>query len=219
MLLGWARLISGDPDPGQGAQGELDTQGLARAAKAGEEQRFGELYERIAPALYTWAALRIRPGMRGMVDPQDVVQEVWCRAWKAFPHFDPDEQSFRLWIFRIAKNVMLEAFRKLQRSGSTAAGAAGPSTRLFQINNLPDSATQISRRVSRHEGVQKVLEWIEALDDEEKKLFVFCGLEGLSYVEVSERTQIHKDTIAKRWQNLRHRIAQFGVPKDMLATE
>lgn len=194
----------------------LDTQGLARAAKAGEESRFGELYERIAPALYAWAALRIRPGMRGQVDPQDVVQEVWCRAWKAFPHFDPEEQSFRLWIFRIAKNVMLEAFRKVQKHG---AGDAGPTTRLFQMNNVPDHATAISRRVSRHEGVQKVLDWIEQLDEEEKQLVVFCGLEGLSYGEVSERTQVHRDTIAKRWQTLRARIAQFGAPKDLLATE
>src|SRR5262245_938602 len=75
---------------------ELDTQGLARAAKGGDEARFGQLYERIAPAIYTWACVRIRPAMRGQLDPQDIVQEVWCRAWKAFPHFDPDEQPFRL---------------------------------------------------------------------------------------------------------------------------
>ncbi|MBI5363851.1 MAG: sigma-70 family RNA polymerase sigma factor [Planctomycetes bacterium] len=196
----------------------LDTQGLARAAKAGEAERFGELYERIAPALYAWAALRIRPGMRGAVDPQDVVQEVWCRAWKAFPAFDPNEQSFRLWVFRIGKNVMLEAFRKLQRSGPTA-GNAGTSTRAFQLANVPDTATAVSRRVAKHEGLQKMIDWIAALDEEEKKLVVFCGLEGLSYSEVGERTQTHKDTIAKRWQTLRARLAQFGAPKELLAGE
>ena len=196
----------------------LDTQGLARAAKAGEAERFGELYERIAPPLYAWAALRIRPGMRGAVDPQDVVQEVWCRAWKAFPAFDPDEQSFRLWVFRIAKNVMLEAFRKLQRAGP-AAGNAGTSTRAFQLLNVPDTATAVSRRVARDEGLQKMIDWIEALDEDEKKLVVFCGLEGLSYSEVGERTQTHKDTIAKRWQTLRARLAQHGAPKDLLAGE
>jgi RNA polymerase sigma-70 factor (ECF subfamily) len=193
-----------------------DTQRLARAAKAGETQRFAELYERIAPALYTWAALRIRPAMRQALDPQDVVQEVWCRAWKAFDTFDPDTTSFRLWVFRIGKNVLLEGFRKLQRS---AAPAAGPSTRLFQINNLPDDATAISRKVARHEGIRVLLDWVEALDEEEKQLFVHCGLEGLSYAEVSERMQIHRDTIAKRWQNLRARLAQFGVPKDLIAAE
>ncbi|MBK7874188.1 MAG: sigma-70 family RNA polymerase sigma factor [Planctomycetes bacterium] len=211
-------MLPDPPAPEDASPGELDTQNLARAAKAGEEQRFGELYERIAPALFTWASVRIRPAMRGAVDPQDVVQEVWCRAWKAFPSFDPDEQSFRLWVFRIAKNVMLEAFRKVQRSGPKA-GAAGSSTRAFQLLNVPDSATAVSRRVARHEGLAKLIEWIDALDEDEKKLVVFCGLEGLSYTEVGERIDASKDTVAKRWQALRARLASFGVPKELLVGE
>lgn len=205
-------------EPRDNAGAELDTQGLARAAKAGDQARFSELYERIAPAIYTWACVRIRPTMRGQLDPQDIVQEVWCRAWKAFPGFDPDEQPFRLWIFRIAKNVTLEGFRKLQRA-SSAGTPAGPTTRMFQLQNVPDTATAISRRVSRHEGVQAVLEWIEDLDEDDRKLFVFCGLEGLTYAEVSQRTQVHKETIAKRWQSLRARLGQFAVPRDLLANE
>lgn len=193
-----------------------DTQRLARAAKAGDVNRFAELYERIAPALFTWASLRIRPAMRTALDPEDVVQEVWCRAWKGFERFDPEETPFRLWVFRIAKNVLLEGFRKLQRSGQPAAG---PSTRLFQLQNLPDSATAISRRVARHEGIQVLLAWADALDEEEKQLFVHCGLEGLSYAEVAERMAIPRDTVAKRWQTLRARVAQFGVPKDLIANE
>jgi RNA polymerase sigma-70 factor (ECF subfamily) len=212
-------VISGEQEPSDGHPGELDTQGLARAAKAGEEARFSELYERIAPALYAWASLRIRPAMRGVLDPQDVVQEVWCRAWKAFEGFDPEQQSFRLWIFRIAKNVMLEGFRKAQRAGSAAASPAGATTRLFQLQNLPDSATAVSRRMARHEGLQAVLDWAAELDEDDQKLLVFCGFEGLSYVEISERTQVHKDTIAKRWQSLRERLGRFALPRDLLASE
>jgi RNA polymerase sigma factor (sigma-70 family) len=213
-----------DPDPRDPdadeippSGGEPDaTQEIARAAKAGDEQRFAELYERIAPALYTWASLRIRPSMRGALDPQDVVQEVWCRAWKGFDRFDPKETPFRSWVFRIAKNVMLEGFRKLQRSG---ASAAGPSTRLFQMQNLPDSATAISGKVARHEGIQVLLGWAQSLPEEERQLFVHCGLEGLSYAEVAERMQLQRDTVAKRWQTLRARVAQFGVPKDLVTAE
>lgn len=205
---------SGEAREESSARAELDTQALARAAKAGDETRFAELYERIAPAIYTWACVRVRPAMRGQIDPQDIVQEVWCRAWKGFGEFDAQEQSFRLWIFRIAKNVTLEGFRKLQRSS-----AAGPTTRAFQLDNVPDTATAISRRISRHEGVQAVLAWIEKLDEEEKKLFVLCGLEGLTYAEVGQRTQVHKDTIAKRWQALRARMSQFALPRELLANE
>ena len=65
----------------------MDTRELAVRAHAGDSARFAELYERIAPSLYTWAELRIRPELRQWVDPGDVVQEVWCRAWKVFGTF------------------------------------------------------------------------------------------------------------------------------------
>lgn len=206
------------PDPPGDSSSDANTRRLARAARAGGEAPFAELYERVAPALYTWSCLRIRPEMRGFVDPEDVVQEVWCRAWKGIDQFDADEASFRHWVFRIAKNVMLEAFRKHERQKRSAA-AAGPSTRMFQLQNLPDSATNISHRVARHEGIQVLLAWVQALDEDEKKLFVHCGLEGLSYAEVAERMQINRDAVAKRWQVLRARVAQFGVSDDLIVGE
>ena len=204
-------MIGAMDDPLQ----DLDSQMLARAARAGDVDRFAQLYERIAPALYAWASLRIRPALRTHLEPEDVVQEVWCRAWKAMPEFDAENVALRPWVFRIAKNVMLEAFRKLQRT-SAGPGSPGPSTRLLELRNIPDSATNISRALARHEGLQVVLEWVEHLDEDERKLFVHCGLEGLTYAEVSERMQLERDTIAKRWQNLRGRIARFGPPKDLL---
>jgi RNA polymerase sigma-70 factor (ECF subfamily) len=191
------------------------TRDLARGAKRGEEGRFAELYEKIAPALHAWASLRIRPEMRSQVDPEDVVAEVWCRAWKAFPKFDAESASFRAWVFQIAKNVMLEAFRKAQRAAPGGAGA-GPSTRLFQLQNVPDSATEVSRRIARHEGLQAVLEWVKGLDEEERKLFLHCGLEGMGYAEVAERMQLEYDTVAKRWQRLREKVERFAVPRDLL---
>ena len=201
-----------DEEPPEGEK----TRDLARAAQRGEEGRFGELYERIAPALYTWACLRIRPAMRVQVDPEDVVQEVWCRAWKAFPQFDAEGASFRLWVFRIAKNGMLEAFSKVQRA-SSAAGGHEPTTRLFQLQNVPDSATAISRRMARTEEIQVVLDWVGELEEDEQKLFLHCGLEGMGYAEVAERMDLRYDAVAKRWQSLRERLGRFALPRDMLA--
>lgn len=202
-------MSDGEEEPAGGGK----TRDLARAAQRGEEGRFAELYERIAPAVHAWASLRIRPEMRGQVDPEDVVAEVWCRAWKAFDEFDPEAASFRPWVFRIAKNVMLEAFRKAQRA---SASDVGPSTRIFQLQNVPDSATEISRRVARHEGLQAMLRWAGELEEDERKLFLHCGLEGMAYADVAERMQLQYDAVAKRWQKLRERVERFAVPKDLL---
>ncbi len=131
--------------------------------------------------------------------------EVWVRAWKAFSEFDA-QSSFRAWIFRIGKNVLLECFRRTR--GRSAAG--GPTTRVLQLANLPDSATQLSRRVARHEGVANLLEWVSALDAEQRELVLHCGFEGLSYAEAAERLGLQRDTVAKRWQALRERLARFA---------
>jgi|694.fasta_scaffold00755_32 RNA polymerase sigma-70 factor (ECF subfamily) len=186
-----------------------ETQRLARLARGGDAERFSELYGRLAPALHAWATMKIRPSQRGALDPEDVVAEVWVRAFRALPQYDPDT-SFRAWLFRIAKNVLLESFRKLRPDAK--GPAAGSSTRIFQLGHFPDSATAISRRVARLDGVQHLLEWARTLEEDERQLLVHCGLEGLSYAEASERTGVARDTIAKRWQKLRERARQFSLP-------
>jgi RNA polymerase sigma factor (sigma-70 family) len=205
--------------PPDGADERVETGELAAEAHAGDVARFGELYERIAPSLYTWAELRIRPELRRWIDPQDVVQEVWCRAWRIFPDFDPVEGTFRYWIFRVAKNVLLEAFRKLDSPGfkSRAGNGASPGNGIFELGDVPDSATAISRRVAREETLQLFSRWVQSLEDEDRMLLIHHGLEGLSQAEVADRLSLNRETVAKRWQRLLARVAEQKLPRDLFS--
>lgn len=202
-------------DPKGGAETEQDTLHLVRKAKAGDTDSFGALYEKIAPALYTWADLRIRREFRQHVSPEDVVQEVWCRAWKIFEKFDPDNGSFRYWIFRVAKNVLYEALRILKDPASMRGG--GATTRVLMLNNVPDDATRITMRVARNESLLKCADWIRSLPDEDRKLVIHCGLEGLTYIETAERLDIGKEAVAKRWQRLRERLREQPIPQQLFS--
>jgi RNA polymerase sigma-70 factor (ECF subfamily) len=204
--------IAPDPRPDE----RLETGELAAEAHAGDARRFGQLYERIAPSLYTWAELRIRPELRQWIDPQDVVQEVWCRAWRIFPQFDPQTGTFRYWIFRVAKNVLLEAFRKLE-SPTFRAKSRDASSRALELADVPDSATAISRRVAREESLQLFSEWVRSLDDDDRMLLIHHGLEGLSQGEVAERLALNRETVAKRWQRLLARVSEQKLPRDLFA--
>ena len=194
----------------------MDTRELARQAQSGDSARFAELYERIAPSLYTWAELRIRPELRQWVDPGDVVQEVWCRAWRVFGTFDPATGSFRFWVFRIAKNVLLEAFRKLDNPAFKARSRDGASKAL-ELLDVPDSATAVSRRVSKDESLKLVAKWVQSLEEEDRMLLIHCGIEGLTQAEVAERLQLPRETVAKRWQRLCARIAEQKLPQELFA--
>lgn len=195
--------------------GDDPTVRLVSAAKAGDVRAFSALYERIAPALHTWAELRIRPAYRAWIEPADVVQEVWCRAWNGFGGFDPQRTSFRYWIFRIAKNVLLEGVRKA--SDPAFRHGAGTSGRALALVNVPDDATAISRRVARSEGIDRLREWLEGLDEEDRTLAIWCGLEGLPHQLVAERLELEREAVSKRWQRLRRRLAEMKVPREVLA--
>lgn len=207
----------GDPTDDLSELRRQETAHLARSAKEGGNDSFGVLYERIAPALYTWADIRIRPGLRTWVEPGDLVQEVWCRALRAFDQFDPDRVSFRYWIFRVAKNVLLESVRKV---GSPAfrSQTPGTTTRFFALNQVPDNVTGISRRLSRQEELARFRDWVKELEREDRDLLLHHGLEGLSHAEVGERLSLGADAVAKRWQRLRAKLEQQSLPQEVLAT-
>jgi len=193
-----------------------DTLHLARAAAGGDTETFGILYEKIAPALYTWAEIRIRPSVRSRVDPGDLVQEVWCRALRILDRFDPEKVSFRYWIFRVAKNVLLEATRKVSGPDGRAQ-TPGTTTRVRVLAQVPDSVTGVSLRLSRSEELERFRDWVRELEGEERDLLLHHGLEGLSHAEVATRLQIGVEAVAKRWQRLRRKLEEQAVPREVLA--
>ncbi|MEZ6017892.1 MAG: sigma-70 family RNA polymerase sigma factor [Planctomycetota bacterium] len=183
-------------------------------AQGGDADGFARLYEHIAPALHTWAELRIRPEQRAVIEPGDLVQEVWFRAWRQLEGFDSESTPFRFWIFRIAKNVLLEATRQSQRAERVGSGS---SERLRALDALADSITGVSMRLARDEGLARFRATVASLPPEEQKLVLHCGLEGLSYKEVAPRLGLSLEAVAKRWQRLRARLAESDLPAHLLA--
>jgi RNA polymerase sigma-70 factor (ECF subfamily) len=204
------------PDPTPGPRTAPDPE-AGSASAAGGEPRFAQLYEETAPALYAWASLRIRPALRPRLDPEDLLQEVWVRALEAEGRRRAAGADFRPWVFGMAKNVLLEAFRKAE--APRASGALGTSTRLALIEELPDQATAITRRVARDETLRRFLERARALSDEDRMILLHHGFEGLSHSEVATRLGLSRDTVAKRWQRLRGRLLDDPALLGLLAAQ
>ena len=202
-----------DTDP---PSGPPDTGDLAAGARGGDQGRFGELYGRLAPSLHAWAQLRIRPGFRRAVSPEDLVQEVWLRAAQVLHAFNPAKSSFRAWIFAVAKNVLLEVQRKLHRTWKDQT-PEGDTGRALALDQVPESITSLTRRVARDEAVRRFVERAEALDEDDRRVLVHCGLEELTIAEAAGRLGLSPDATAKRWQRLRERIREWRAPRDLVA--
>jgi RNA polymerase sigma-70 factor, ECF subfamily len=175
--------------------------------------RFAALYEGTAPALSAWAELRIRPAMRSLVDPTDIVQETWVRAWRLWPGFDERERPFRPWLFAVANRVLFDAFKAV-RGRAAGGGARSPAW-----SQVPDEATSISRRVARDELLREFLDRLSTLEDDDRRLFVYRGLEGLPHEEVAARLSAAPSAVRKRWERLRARLVLLGLPAALGAAE
>jgi RNA polymerase sigma-70 factor (ECF subfamily) len=167
---------------------------------------FEELYERVAPSLYAWAAIRLARGAGGL-DPEDVLQEVWLRARRRYASFDPARTDFRTWTIGIAKHVLLEDYRRRARSGVSAAPRPA-------VEDCPESVTSIGTRLARDEALQRFLARVGELEPEDRMLLLHCGFEGYTTAAAATRLGIAAEAAKKRWQRLR---ARLGERSDMFA--
>jgi RNA polymerase sigma-70 factor, ECF subfamily len=172
------------------------------------------LYPPLAPALHAWACVRLGSD-RGRIAAEDLTQEIWLRALQRFAHWDPQKAPFRAWLFTVAKMVLLEARRRQQKLAAEH-GAAGSSTRLAALDQLPADISTITRHLARDEQVQQFVARLGELDPIEQQTVLHCGLEGMPIADAAARVGEKAATTAKRWQRLRERMTGWAVPLGMV---
>lgn len=182
-----------------------ETSLLVRRAFEGEAGAFDELHQRVAPSLFLWVHHRMGPTLRRACEPEDVLQEVWQRAFTALDRHDPGRATFRSWIFGVAKNVLLEVMRHSARLPRTPDATSSSS---FGWSNVSAKISAPLQRVVRDDGLRHLLDLIRALPPEDQELAVRCGLEGTACEEVGIRLGLGRDATTKRWQRLRQRLRE-----------
>jgi len=167
-------------------------------------EAFARDFEAAGPALLTWARLRVRPELRAMLDPEDLIQEVGCRAFASLHTFDRERGSFRQWLFGFANHVLLEALRELGRQPRRID--AGPDR-----SGLSDAVaviTTITRKVAKDEIVRLFLTRMDDLEAADRELLLHHGLEELPHAQVAVLLGAGEDAVRKRWQRLVERLRQ-----------
>lgn len=165
---------------------------------------FARLYAPIAPALHAWSRLQVRGVLATSVDADDLVQEVCVQAYGSFTSYDAERGPFRSWLFGVAHHVVQMLLRKTARRH---ARGDRPEPLASRAERLPDEATTISRRVARDEGLAAFVRRLEELDEDDRRLLMYRGLEGLTHRDVGRLLDLPEETAKKRWLRLRERLA------------
>jgi RNA polymerase sigma-70 factor (ECF subfamily) len=107
---------------------------LARRAGSGDAEAFGVLYDRYVDAVYRYVFYRVR----NEAEAEDVTSEVFMRALRAIPKYEP-RQAFLAWLYRIARNAVIDRSRRRASRQQVSFEDALAHPNADQVVN-PDSA-------------------------------------------------------------------------------
>jgi len=156
------------------------------AQKQKAETAFNLLYERHASILLAFLKTRCHSNMQAV----DIAQETWLRAWQKIPEYF-DGTHFRGWLFQIAKNLLLDEFRKKKM------------TSLSEEMDAPELHDATQAFIDQEEK-QQLQDCMSQLDEVRQQI-VRLRLSGQSHREISDQLQVDYTTVQTRF----HRAKQF----------
>jgi RNA polymerase sigma-70 factor (ECF subfamily) len=152
----------------------MDDLELLRRFQGGEVSAFEALLERYEQPLLRYVA-RYQP--RGAQDlAQDLVQEVFLRLVRETPRLNGVE-NLSAWLYRVARNIAIDAARKEERMERRNQLAASP-----EVLEPPESA------VEKDEVAQIVAAKLMGLPPQQRDVLILKIQEQKSYREISAIT-------------------------------
>ncbi|HVW71897.1 MAG TPA: RNA polymerase sigma factor [Candidatus Paceibacterota bacterium] len=167
-------------------EGAVTDEALARLVQQGDAERFGELVTRYEAKLLRYG----RKFLAGREDIEDIVQEVFLRAYTNIQSFDTS-RSFSSWMYRIAHN----AFVNQLRSKNRPAFLFGDADALIAHPSYEEPALAEHDREIMQEAVQ---EGLDALPPSYREVLILYYLEGLSYKDIADVLQVPVGTVGIR---------------------
>lgn len=85
---------------------------LAMAASAGDVEAVARLYDRLVIPIHRYVAMRVRR----REDAEDITQLVFERIVVALPRYRHHGKPFQAWVFRIARNAVVDHHRRYRQT-------------------------------------------------------------------------------------------------------
>ena len=160
---------------------EDEDRNLALRAGKGDTAAFGALYDRYVDAVYRYVFYRVRND----ADAEDLVSDVFMRALRAMPRYEP-RVAFLAWLYRIARNAVIDRARRSRTQISFEDALAHPG--VDQV--VEPDATILA--LSDKEAVRGALAKLTPLQQE---VIVLRFVEGYSTLEIANLVGKREGTV------------------------
>jgi len=170
---------------------------VARVAR-GDRTALETLYDRHA-SIVLGIFLKIT-GDRAAAE--EVLQDTFWRVWQSAASFQPRRGSFTGWLFRIARNLAIDACR---RSSARPQEIAATMEAGQILDQMPDPGLGVTEQAQLRLEVQQMRKALAILPREQRQVIEMAYFHGMTRQEIAEATGEALGTI--------HTRARLGLQK------
>ncbi len=164
---------------------------LLERAIAGQPLALDRLLIDSYPRLFARVGQKLPSEMRGVIGPEDIIQDTFAMAFKGIANFRPEgPDSFFRWLAAIADNRVIDAVRArnaVKRGGGGPPTAQQRSSLAALVDLVAVNEWTPSRSVGGREAVAAVQVALAGLKPEYREALTVRYLEGKNAAEAAAR--------------------------------
>jgi RNA polymerase sigma-70 factor (ECF subfamily) len=149
---------------------------LVEKAQNGDEEAFGVLYDQHAQAVFRFLA----GNLGNSQEAEDLTTEVFLRIWKALPEYEASGIPFGAFVFRIARNMLIDRYR--------ANGRRQPSVSIEDIG-LEEVLADPDQKIPDPHEYQNLHVALQSVRSDYREVLVLRFLNDFSIEEIAELMQ------------------------------
>lgn len=167
---------------------------VCNLAQGGDEDAADVLFVSAFDSLYTLVSRRLNSILKaGALEPEDVIQEVYAAAWPKLRSAQfPDHGAFVKWLRTIARNYMVDLYRRLRADKRdvlrTVAPPPGKTTGyLSLLDRLGGDHPSPSQGAARREALAIMSTQLWRLPEDYRQVIRLRFIQGLRVPEVARQ--------------------------------
>src|ERR1700734_769775 len=183
-----------------------------------DQARFNDVAMEHMPGLYS-AALRMT---RNPADAEDLVQETYLKAYRSFGSFQ-EGTNLRAWLYRILTNTFINSYRAAKRRPEVTD--VEDVEDLYLYHRLPSTGGSEPGRSAEDEARDRftdddVKTALEELPEAFRMAVLLADVEGFSYKEIAEITDVPIGTVMSRIHRgrraLQKTLTTYGLERGLV---
>ena len=180
-------------------RGSVEDKFLIEQCLAGDEQAFGVLFEKYSTSIYRYVLVRVR----NTSEAEDLTSEVFLRVWQYLSSEEREIGNFRALLFRIARNLIIDNFRK--------KSASAFEVEMESAGEIIDETDDIVRKVEIEDDDRIIYEFLDQRIQEQMK--DFAAYEKIKYFallehdfsqasgELTPTLKVRREAVLSRYQD------------------